>query len=956
MLGPVEVPVPEGVTTPGKRARALLAALALGGEPVADDELVARVWPSPPPDPESALQGLRSQLDGALDEPLTTDADHFARLTHEADEAAAAGDLVTAEARLTDALALWRGEALEDVQDTPYLQAQARRLTGLRLTALEDRCDLAIRQGRHRELVDEVRRLVDRYPTRERLWALLMTALYGAGRRDEAVSTYAEARATLADELGIEPGAALQQLQAGMLRNDPELGGDPALVQPRRRARIPTLTSSTFGRDELSAEVADLLLRDDVRLVSLTGIGGSGKSRVATLVATAVEGRFADVVFLQVTEAIGSAQLGLEVALALEVDTKLDLADALDALGPEWRGLVVLDNLEALEDGDRVVRRLLDASARLTVLVTSRLLLQLAGEREQPVPPLIVPAIADAPATIATASSVQLFTDRATSAEPTFELAGQERDVAEICALLDGLPLAIELAAARVKLLSLDRIIDGVRTNLDLLSTGATTMPERQRAMATAIRWSYDRLSADERLVCDRLALFERGFTIEAVEAVCPDVPDAVDALASIVGARLVRATPSRTESRFVVLGTVRAFARQRLVARDDVTQSRALLATYLTARAGDSSARLYGADGAVVQAQFDDDAADIAGSVRWALDVGRRSVAVDLLLASLECWVLAGRYLEALRLTRQVLEAVPAQGPEAARLLAAATMLAHQLSDHVAARSFGHQALDLAERHGDRVAAATASTFLGAELVLARDLADGVRLAEAGSGEAEALGLYPLARQALSVLAMGRAMSGDLDGERRAYEARLVVVRGHGDLAGIADTLGTLAEIALDDSDVETARAFATEALAIAGLRMPQVSRDATITLARIALQQADVAEVAARLGDALELSDRLGVGLAVAQCLRVGGCLAWARGDAALAVRLFAGAHTISPPPGGSEVPFEQDLAAGLGEARGTLGEEAFRREWLLGVSLPTPTIRAQLAALLAEVSVPT
>ncbi len=439
-------------------------------------------------------QGLRSQLDGALDEPLTTDADHFARLTHEADDAAATGDLATAEARLTDALALWRGEALEDVQDTPYLQAEARRLTGLRLTALEDRCDLAIRQGRHRELVDEVRRLVDRYPTRERLWALLMTALYGAGRRDEAVSTYAEARATLADELGIEPGAALQQLQAGMLRNDPELGGDPALVQPRRRARIPTLTSSTFGRDELTAEVADLLLRDDVRLVSLTGIGGSGKSRVATLVATAVEDRFADVVFLQVTEAIGSAQLGLEVALALEVDTKLDLADALDALGPEWRGLVVLDNLEALEEGDRVVRRLLDASARLTVLVTSRLLLQLAGEREQPVPPLTVPAIADAPATIATASSVQLFTDRATSAEPTFELAGQERDVAEICALLDGLPLAIELAAARVKLLSLDRIIDGVRTNLDLLSTGATSIPERQRAMATAIRWSYDRL------------------------------------------------------------------------------------------------------------------------------------------------------------------------------------------------------------------------------------------------------------------------------------------------------------------------------------------------------------------------------------------------------------------------------------------------------------------------------
>ena len=174
-----------------------------------------------------------------------------------------------------------------------------------------------------------------------------------------------------------------------------------------------------------------------------------------------------------------------------------------------------------------------------------------------------------------------------------------------------------------------------------------------------------------------------------------------------------------------------------------------------------------------------------------------------------------------------------------------------------------------------------------------AGELAEGQALAEAGSAEAEELDLYPLARQALSVLAMARAIGGDLDGERRAYEARLGVVRAKSDLDGTADTLGILAEIALDDADGETAAAFASEALAIAATRLPPVARDATITLARIALLRGDLPEAGRQVGVALELSDRLGQGLAVAQCLRVGACLAVARGEAATAARLFAAAH---------------------------------------------------------------
>ena len=776
-----------------------------------------------------------------------------------------------------------------------------------------------------------------------------MSALYASDRRDEAIAVYAEARATLADELGIEPGEALQQLQAGILHNGPDgpaVGTtDRTEVRPRKRARIPVLASTTYGRDELRAEVAALLTDGDVRLVTLTGIGGSGKSRVATLVATDVQERFGEVAYLQVTESVDADLLVVEIALALGYPAASDPADALAGLDPASAVLVVLDNLESLDDGVRVVRRLLDASVALTVLVTSRLPLRAEGEHELPVPPLEVPGTAADLAAIGEAASVQLFVDRAAGVEPTFRLAGQEHEVAEICLLLDGLPLAVELAAARVKVRSLDRIIDGLRTNLDLLATGSEAVPERQRAMTTAVRWSYDRLTTDAQVVCDRLALFERGFTIEAVEAVSPDVPDVIESLATIVDARLVRQMESRADVRFVVLGTVRAFARERLMVRSDLVRSRELLAAHLAARAEAARPRLHGPEGHLVLARFDDDAADIAAAVTWALEAGRRATSVELLLASVDCWMASGRHNEALGLTLQVLDHVPQQGPDAARLLAAATQLSHQLGDREPCLHYGRLALELAERHGDRPSAARARTFLGATLVYSGELAEGVLLAESAVAESEALDLYPLWRQALSVLAMAKAIGGDVDGERETYEARLSVVRAKGDLDGTADTLNTLAEIALDDADGETARMFASEALGIAGQRLPLVARDATITLARAELVRSDPMEAARQLALALQLSDRLGQSLAVAQCLRVGGCLAAAQGDAAAAVRLFAAAHVLSPPPGGGDVPFEQDFASSLVEARTTLGDRAAHTAWTLGAGLPLAVVRGQL-----------
>ena len=828
LLGPVTVPAPEGGFELDERARALLAVLALAGPgPLSPDDLTIQLWAgSVPPDPANALDGLLGQLaaalpegaiertdDGARLDPdlVTTDAERFADLVGQSQDACVAGDLRLAGDFLGEALGLWRGDALADVRVTPYLEAEAVRLEEGRLGALEDRCDLALQQGRHRELVRGVRRLVDEHPTRERLWALLISALYRSGRGDEAVAAYAEARERLADELGIEPGVALQQLEAGLLRNGPEPGnlprGGPAPVQPRPRARIPLLSTKTFGRDELVAKVGLELDRPEVRLLTLTGIGGTGKSRVATLVATAAGTRFTDIVYLQVTEVTEEAQLIAEVELALGCQPRGDLAASLAELADDRRPLVVLDNLEAQLEGPEAVRRLLEASAALTLLVTSRLPLWLGGEHVMPVDPLDYPGKRADAATIAASASVQLFVDRAQSADPDFRLEGQERAVARLCFKLDGLPLALELAAARVKLRSLDRIIKGLSDSVASIGGASDAGPDHHGILTSAIAWSYDRLSPEARLVCDRLALFERGFTIEAVEALCPDVPGVVEAIASILDARLIRSMECRAEVRFVVLGTVRAFARARLLTHRDLSRSHELLAAHLTARTEVFANQLYGPDGTLALARFDDDAADIQAAIDWALETGRRSIAVELVLTSGECWNAAGRHSEAIDMVLRVLDHVPQQSPEAARLMAAASILAHQLGDHDRARELGRSALEVAERHGDRRSAAAARMVLGATLVMAGQTDEGVALAEAAAAEAEALDLYPLATQALYVLAMAKGSRGDIDGERRAHEAALAVVRAKGDIARTGYYLNTLAEVALEDADSETAR-----------------------------------------------------------------------------------------------------------------------------------------------------
>jgi predicted ATPase/DNA-binding SARP family transcriptional activator len=893
-----------------------------------------------------------------------TDIGRFTMLQQRARDERLHGDPAEAAATLEEALGLWRGPALADVREAPFAEPEAVRLEELRMLAQEDFYDVRLALGQHAALVADLDQAVAEHPMRERFWGQLMTALYRCDRQAESLATYARARERLADELGIDPGQALQQLELAILRQDPALaaphvppslppgaaaGAQVALttaklptVAPREPARVPVASTPTFGRRALVARILGALSDREVRSVTLTGPGGSGKSRVAAVAAaTMAQAKRDRVVYLTATERTDVSQLAREVTLAVTgSDDQAALSDVDD------HTLVVLDNLESIADGEQLVRDLIERTSHLTVMVTSRLPLRLRAEHDIPVPPLEVPREGASLDEIAASPAVQMFVDRATAVAPDFRFDDHVEDVANLCCFLDGLPLAIELAAAHARLLTPGQIRAALEEDIGLLTAHTTDLPERQRTLAATIEWSYARLDPDARTVADRLALFERGFTLEAVEAVCDDVPDVLGALAQIVEARLIRPVSSRVEIRFVVLGTVRAYARSRLHQHADLETRRAALADHLLARAGAWTGQLNGPEGAAVVGRYDDTAADLDAMIDWACATARTDLAVELDTTITDLCIASGRLIDGQRRARQLLELDELSAAQRGQLHLTAGKLAYHLTDWELAATELRAVLAMPEINP--AIATAARCYLGAALVVTGEAEEGAALASRALEDAERYDSYPNTAMALSALAIARAIEGDTDGERSFHERRLAVVSAHGDAARLADTLNTLAEIALDEADAATARAYASESAVIAGSALTLEARDATITLARAAAVEGDAQTTAERLRAALTLADRTGQSLALAQCLRVGGCLAVLTGDPVTAVRAFAAAQEVSASPSGTDEPIEADLAARLAEARAALGEEDFQRQWRLGRTLPVATVRAHVEAL--------
>jgi len=659
ILGPLEVHVDgRAVDVGGLRLRTVLIRLAVdAGRAVGADALADAVWGDAlPAEPANALQTLVSRLRRAvpgvpvrlgpggyrLDVPAdAVDAERFTQLARAGREALRTGDPGTAAGLLRDGLALWRGAALADVADAPFAAGVVARLDEVRLAAIEDRIDADLSLGDPAHVVGDLAlldELIAAHPLRERLWALRLRTLAAAGRAAEALAAYEEVRRRLADELGADPSAELREAHLAVLR-----GGGPAVPAPRGNLRA-ALTS--FVGREAELERLDKLLAEG-RLVTLVGPGGAGKTRLAGVAAAADAertGRTAWMVELAPVTDPGEVPQAVLVALDRgagafgEPGRRPAVRDTMgrlvEALG-ERDTLLVLDNCEHVVDAAaRVADELLARCPRLRVLATSREPLGITGEALCPVPPLGLPPDVDA-VDAAAYPSVRLFRDRAAAVRPGFAVTDDNvAAVIEICRRLDGLPLAIELAAARLRALSPAQVAARLDDRFRLLTGGSRTAIERHRTLRAVVAWSWDLLTDEERRLADRLSVFPATVTAESAAGVAaPDLPldEVADLLAALVDKSLLQLV---ADGRYRMLETIREYGLERLVAAGEAERLRAAHATYFTTLAEKVEPRLRTGDQLAALEIFDAERANLVGALHHAAEVEDAATAIRLAAA----------------------------------------------------------------------------------------------------------------------------------------------------------------------------------------------------------------------------------------------------------------------------------------------------------------------------------
>ncbi|GAB2875248.1 BTAD domain-containing putative transcriptional regulator [Streptomyces mayteni] len=636
VLGPLTVRTDPGreVAVPGAKVRALLVDLLVHhGRAVPAETLIEDLWDGAPPARAlGALQSKVAQLRRVLEEAepgaraLVETAPHGYRLRAEPSrvDAAAFGALV-ADARYEEALALWRGPAFAGYAEAPFARAAAERLEQQRVTAFEGLAEQRFERGEHRALADELQAMLDAHPLRERLHAVRIRALYRDGRQAEALAAYREIRDLLAEELGVDPGPELAALHQAVLRQDPAL----AAPEPPS-SNLPVPLNALVGRDEEVAEVRALLRGH--RLVTLTGSAGVGKTRLALEVAAAAE-ESAWLVELAGVDAVGAREDA--AVLAERIATTLGVRGTLAQALRDRRLLLVLDTVEHLAaPAARLVVALLGSVPGLRILATGRQPLEVPGERLWSVPAL------------GSDAAVRLFRERVSDSVPGF--AADAAEIAAVCRRLDGLPLAIELAAARVRTLGLREVAARLDDRFHLLGSGA-------RTLRAAFDWSWDLLDGRERAVLRRVSVCAGGFDLAAAEAVAVGPGVAAGEIAGTVAALADRSllTPladDGTSRRFRLLESVAAYARERLVEAGEADACARRHARHFAGLAREGDLRLRGPAQREWLRRLDAETANLRAALDWALERGEGDLALRQCGALGWYWFLRGRYREAHR------------------------------------------------------------------------------------------------------------------------------------------------------------------------------------------------------------------------------------------------------------------------------------------------------------------
>lgn len=667
-------------------------------------------------------------------------------------------------------------------------------------------------------MVGDLESLVSSHPLRERLWGQLMLALYRSGRQADALRAYQRVRQLLGEELGIEPSDELQRLEEEILLQAPQL-----VPRPPKLHNLPAATTSFIGREKQVAEAVRLL--ESSRLLTLAGPGGIGKTRLALQVAREVVGAFPHGVFFVSLAPISDPDLvpaAITSALGLTQAPGPPLAHLCQYLA-ERELLLVLDNFGHVAEASLAVAKLLAAAPGLKVLVTSRAPLRLSGERELEVPSLELPDLraTPSPEVLAATEAVKLFVERAEAARPDFRLTPENAAVvAEITRRLDGLPLAIELAAARVKLLTPQAIADHLGDRLRFLVGGPRDAPRRQQTLRDAIAWSYDLLDLPTRRLLARLAVFRGGAALEQVAAVClpADQPgvDLLEGLGELVNQSLLRREPSEDTPRLAMLETIRQFAWDRLVESGEAPEiERSHAHTYLQL-AEEAAGHVLTWDQGVWLDRLERDHDNLRVAISWALLHEETELALRLTSALWRFWQIRGYLEEAANRLDQALE-LPGGNPRTRALaLEAAGGVAYWRGEMRKAADRYRQSLHLMEELDDRAGVANAlynlsfPYFFGDEpdfelarellmqsLAISRELSDEAGLAK---------GLYGLGSVAWK--------TQDWNQARERFNQALEIVRKRDDPFHLGWILFMLGSTEVRDGHPELARPLLKEGL----------------------------------------------------------------------------------------------------------------------------------------------